>query len=66
MSLLELVKEMGLEPLKTSMSRGGEYHCPCPHCGGKDRFMFWPETNRGVDLCRSLALIGSYWPIRKV
>lgn len=46
MNLLDLAQEMGLEPRKTSASRGGEYHCPCPHCGGCDRFMFWPELNR--------------------
>lgn len=37
---------MGLGPKKTSASRGGEYHCPCPSCGGKDRFMFWPKQDR--------------------
>jgi DNA primase len=46
MNLFDLVEEMGLEPQKTSSSRGGEFHCPCLVCGGDDRFMFWPETNR--------------------
>ncbi len=46
MNLLDLAKELGLDPRKTSASHGGEYHCPCPSCGGNDRFMFWPEDDR--------------------
>lgn len=46
MNLLNLAEELGLEPKKHSASQGGEYHCPCPHCGGEDRFMFWLERNR--------------------
>lgn len=46
MSLVDLAVELGLNPRKTSVCRGGEYHCPCPECGGKDRFMFWPEQDR--------------------
>ncbi len=46
MNLLDLAEELGLKPRKTSASRGGEYHCPCPGCGGDDRFMFWPEEDR--------------------
>jgi DNA primase len=46
MNLLDLVEEMGWKPRRTSSGRGGEYHCPCPVCGGDDRFMFWPQTNR--------------------
>jgi DNA primase len=45
-NLLDLAEEMGLEPRKTSTTGGGEYHCPCPACGGDDRFMFWPEEDR--------------------
>lgn len=46
MNLFNIIDEMGLEPHKTSASGGGEYHCPCPACGGNDRFMFWPEEGR--------------------
>lgn len=46
MNLLNLAEEMGLNPKKHSLSQGGEYHCPCPHCGGNDRFMFWLGNNR--------------------
>ena len=64
MNLLDLVVEIGLEPRKTSTSHGGEYHCPCPACRGKDRFMIWPEEDRywcrqcdakgdGIQFCRN-------------
>ncbi len=47
MTLLELAQDLGLDPKKTSNSKGGEYHSPCPGCGeGADRFMIWPELNR--------------------
>ncbi len=46
MNILDLVEEMGLEPRKTSVSQGGEYHSPCPQCVGEDRFMCWPEEDR--------------------
>ncbi len=37
---------MGLEPIQTSLKDGGEYHSPCPGCGGKDRFIIWPGIAR--------------------
>ncbi len=40
------------EPKKVSSTKGGEYHSPCPGCGGKDRFHVWPKENSGE---------GSYW-----
>jgi len=46
MNLLDLAKELGLDPRKTSAAHGGEYHCPCPNCGGTDRFIFWLENDR--------------------
>lgn len=46
MNLLDLAEEMGFKLCKTSGNCGGEYHCPCPSCGGNDRFMFWPEKDR--------------------
>jgi len=30
---------------RTSSHRGGEYHGPCPFCGGTDRFRVQPEEN---------------------
>lgn len=31
--------------VKVSTNKGGEYHGPCPKCGGNDRFIIWPERN---------------------
>ena len=50
MKILELAQKDGLEPKKVSSAGGGEYHCPCPGCGGDDRFIIWDITNRY--LCR--------------
>lgn len=52
MNVLELLQADGLAPRKVSGSKGGEYHSPCPGCGGTDRFHCWPEQNGGE---------GSWW-----
>ncbi|RQW89909.1 MAG: alpha helicase [Geobacter sp.] len=44
MSLLSLFQNHGRYN-KVSSSKGGEYHGPCPKCGGNDRFIVWPERN---------------------
>jgi len=46
MNILELAGQIGLKPVKTSSTQGGEYHCACPDCGGNDRFILWPEKGR--------------------
>jgi len=57
-TILDLIRECGLQPRKASGNKGGEYHCACPGCGdgGKgrhsDRFHAWPAQNDGQ---------GSYW-----
>lgn len=45
MNLLDLVLRLNLTPppRKVAGTHGGEWHGPCPVCGGKDRFHFWPE-----------------------
>ena len=49
MNVIDLVTT----PLKrVSTTKGGEYHGPCPSCGGKDRFHVWPQENHGE---------GSWW-----
>lgn len=51
--LLELAEQAGLNPQKVSSTGGGEYHSPCPACGGDDRFTiqpFWKD--RGRYYCR--------------
>ena len=35
-----------IESEKSSFDKGGEYHSPCPGCGGKDRFIIWDKLNR--------------------
>lgn len=52
LNILDLVREKGIEPKRVSGHKGGEYHSPCPGCGGVDRFHIWPEQNNGE---------GSYW-----
>ena len=54
MSLLEIAKDFGLEPVKVASTSGGEYHSSCPQCDGKDRFCLWP--NKKQKNC-----LGSYW-----
>jgi DNA primase len=55
MDLLDLVREAGIDPgKKVASTAGGEYHCPCPKCGGDDRFIVQP--NKPQKKC-----IGKYW-----
>ncbi len=46
MGILDIAREDGLEPKKVAATKGGEYHSPCPACGGKDRFIIWDKLNR--------------------
>ena len=60
--LLDLAKEAGLDPKKVASTGGGEYHCSCPNCGGKDRFFLQPsyKTNNciGRYACRQCDIKG--------
>ena len=50
MTILDLLNQRGLKPVKVSGTHGGEYASPCPGCGGRDRFRAWPEQQgRGCD-----------------
>ena len=40
MNILNLLQQDGLTPVHVSK---GEWHSPCPDCGGVDRFSCWPE-----------------------
>ncbi len=51
-NILELLQNHSITPKKVSTTKGGEYHSPCPTCGGEDRFHVWPAQNNGL---------GSYW-----
>ena len=49
MSLLDWLRGK-VEPgkvRKASGSKGGEWHSPCPLCGGEDRFSVFPEQEGG-------------------
>lgn len=52
MNVLELLRQDGVVARKVSGTKGGEFHGPCPGCGGRDRFHCWPEQNEGE---------GSWW-----
>ena len=45
--ILELLAEHGCKPKRVSSTKGGEYACACPRCGGKDRFRCWPSQSKG-------------------
>jgi DNA primase len=47
MTILDLLREDGIEPKRTSSTNGGQYASECPLCGGKDRFCSWPEEGNG-------------------
>lgn len=42
-----LIQDRGLKAVKVAGTHGGEWACPCPACGGKDRFRFWPAQGEG-------------------
>lgn len=45
--------------VKASSTKGGEFHGPCPVCGGKDRFHIWPEQgDHGTYWCRGCEIGG--------
>jgi DNA primase len=46
MNILELIQADGFQHKKVSTTRGGEYHGPCPFCGGNDRFRIQPAKDR--------------------
>lgn len=56
MNVLDLYRaRLGEPKVKGSGSRGKEYCGPCPGCGGKDRFVMWPDAQGtgGGYTCRS-------------
>ena len=58
MNLLDLATELQLLPKRKASTHGGEYSssCPNPSCGGKDRFLIWPE--KGTYWCRQCEMSG--------
>ena len=52
MNILTLYQDLThRQPVRAAATNGGEYHGPCPGCGGDDRFHLWPEQRDG----------GTYW-----
>lgn len=62
MILLDLIESLGISAKKVSGTGGGEYHSPCPSCGGTDRFFFQPARQmkhcQGVYRCRQCGIQG--------
>jgi len=50
--ILSLLADHNITPRRVSTYKGGEYHSPCPRCGGEDRFHTWPQQYDGQ---------GSFW-----
>lgn len=61
MNVIDLLKELGIQPKRTASTSGGEYHsqCPNPQCAGTDRFCVWPRAGiNGKYWCRQCARSG--------
>ena len=51
--ILDDLAVRSLDPRRVSGTHGGEYHSPCPACGGHDRFHVWPgQGEAGTWWCR--------------
>ena len=52
-NLLDIYQGKSLQARRASSYKGGEYHGPCPVCGGVDRFHIWPQQGEhGSFWCR--------------
>jgi len=59
MNLLDHITANGRQYKRVSGNNGGEYHGPCPKCGGNDRFHIWPEQgDHGTFWCRGCGQAG--------
>jgi hypothetical protein len=59
MNLLDIASKNGITFKRVGNLNGGEYHGPCPKCGGNDRFHVWPEQGEhGTFWCRGCQLAG--------
>jgi hypothetical protein len=45
---------------RVSGNKGGEWHSPCPVCGGDDRFHIWPHQDGGA-ACQRAGVPGTFW-----
>lgn len=58
--LLDMLRSRGLEPKHVANTHGGEWACPCPSCGGRDRFRVWPEQ-QGGPACEKAGVTGTWF-----
>lgn len=59
MNLLDIAQTDGRTYKRVSSAHGGEYHGPCPLCGGSDRFHVWPfQGEHGTFWCRKCGKSG--------
>lgn len=59
MNLVDIAQKNGRTYKRVSNIHGGEYHGPCPGCGGNDRFHIWPDQGEhGTFWCRGCDLGG--------
>ena len=58
-TMIETLTKYGYAPVKISDKHGGEYACPCPWCGGKDRLRIFPKSIFGGKFrCRNCGIGG--------
>ncbi len=58
---IEYLQRLGLVTRRVSETKGGEYHGPCPLCGGKDRLTVRPDdpdSKNGFFICRKCNIAG--------
>lgn len=59
MNVWEEYQKDGYQAQRVASTEGGEYHGPCPRCGGKDRFIIQPEQGEnGRYFCRQCRIAG--------
>lgn len=62
MNLLDLVQLAGIQSHRVASTAGGEYHSPCPACGGTNRFYIQPYKRMskctGSYRCRQCGVYG--------
>lgn len=59
--IVSMLAALGLKTKKVAETRGGEYHGPCPQCGGNDRFSIRPNdpsSRHGFFICRKCEIKG--------
>ena len=56
MTILDLLVEDHITTKRIKSSHEEKYESPCPRCGGKDRFQYWPD--QGKFYCRNCGISG--------